>query len=244
MSYNTSHILILTLLLPFVTQSSNLSTSINNKVTSPEVKGNFSPGGRVLTIISQAEFEELWGLQIDYCDGTSESIGRHVFRIKFRAPISGPGYSFYAEKPMKRVIIFSLPIEGLFAAPNFRITKVRRDCGIPDPPPKLYCNNVQLSRVIQRAWEGEPISFKSTRYVVFTGLKFPGVDGLAPARVADFHPNRYFPSVKFGSSTHTWTGTFISLRIPVGEYKKVVLVVRDDFGQQAKCPVGNITVLP
>jgi len=244
MSYFTSYILSISLLFSLVTQSSNLSTSENEKRPSSEVKANFSQGGMVLTITSQADLELLWGLQIDYCDGSSESIGRHVFRIKWRAPISGAGYTFYAEKPMKRVIVVSLPIGRLSAAPNFRLTPARRTCGNPDPLPKLYCHDVQLSRVIHRAWEGEPISFKSTRHVVFTGLKFPGVDGLAPARVADFHPNRYYPSVKYASSTHTWTGTFISLRLLVGKYKNVVLVVRDDFGQQAKCPVGNITVLP
>lgn len=244
MSYFTSYILSITLLFSLVTQSSNLSTGKNEKRPSSEVKANFSQGGMVLKITSQADLELLWGLQIDYCDGSSESIGRHVFRIKWRAPISGTGYTFYADKPMKRVIVVSLPIGPVSAAPNFRLTTARRTCGNPDPLPKLYCNDVQVSRVIHRAWEGEPISFKSTRHVVFTGLKFPGVDGLAPARVADYHPNRYYPSVKYASGTHTWTGTFISLRLPIGKYKNVVLVVRDDFGQQAKCPVGNITVLP
>jgi hypothetical protein len=244
MPYHASFILIISLLFSFATQSSNLSASKIEKEPPPEVKGTFSPGGMALKITSQAELELLWALQVDYCDGSSESIGRHVFRIKWRAPISGAGYTFYADKPMKRVIIVSLPIGSLSAAPNFRLTTVRRNCDNADPLPKLYCHDVQVSRVIHRAWEGEPISFKSTRHVAFTGLKFPGVDGLAPARVADYHPNRYYPSVSYDPGTHTWTGTFISLRIPVGEYKNVVLVVRDDFGQQAKCPAGSITVIP
>jgi len=50
--------------------------------------------------------------------------------------------------------------------------------------------------------------------------------------------------VEFNPTDRTWTGTFTSVGVPVGEYEKVVLVVQDDFGEQAKCPVGKISVLP
>jgi hypothetical protein len=209
------------------------------------VKGHFSPGGTVLTITSQSEFEELWGLQVDYCDGTREEIGRHVFRIKFRVPLGSEGYSFYADKPMHQVLIKTLPpVENGNPPDDFRITKVQHNCENPEPLPNLYCNDARVAREIHRSWEGEPLSFKSNRHVVFAGLKFPGVDGLAPARQPDTHPNRYHPSVKFEPASLTWDGTFISTYVPVGEYSNVVLVVKDDFGQQAKCPVGKVTILP
>ncbi|HLE16454.1 MAG TPA: hypothetical protein VI776_17060 [Anaerolineales bacterium] len=207
------------------------------------VKGHFSLGGMVLTITSQSEFEELWGLQVDYCDGSREEIGRYQHKIIFRAKLGSGGYKFYAEKPMQRARIKTLLVAG-DAADDFRYTDVRRECGKPEKPPKLYCHDVEVAPVIQRSWEGEPISFKSARSVVSAGLMFPGVDGLAPARVPDFHPNRYFPSIAYNPSEHTWTGTFISMRIPAGTYQKVMLVVKDDFEQQAKCLVGRVRVEP
>lgn len=222
--------------------------SVSGAAAKPEkpegpVKGRFSLGGMVLKITSQSEFEELWGLQVDYCDGSREEIGRYAHKIHFRAKLGAGGYRFYAEKPMQRTRIKTLLVEEE-AAEEFRYTEVRRSCEEPVDPPRLYCHDVQVAPVIQRSWEGEPISFKSTRAVVFAGLQFPGVDGLAPARVPDFHPNRYFPSITYNLSERTWTGTFISMRIPAGTYQKVMLVVKDDFEQQAKCPVGKVTVEP
>ena len=32
--------------------------------------------------------------------------------------------------------------------------------------------------------------------------------------------------------------------VPLGEYQKVDLVVQDDFGEQAECRVGKISVQP
>jgi hypothetical protein len=126
---------------------------------------------------------------------------------------------------------------------NFRFTTVTRKCGEPEPP-KLYCSNVQVAMEIVRAWEGVPIEFKSSRHVVSVGLRFPGVDGLAPARQPIFNPRIYMPSVRFNPVDRAWRGTFISMGVPPGEYEKVVLVVQDDFGEQAKCPVGKISVAP
>jgi len=210
-----------------------------------EVIGDFSPGGMVLTITSQSELEELWGLVIDYCDGSREEILKYPFRIKFRAPLGSKGYSFYADKPMRQVLIKTLPlVENGKRPDDFRYTVARRKCGNPDPTPKLYCHDVQVEPMIYRSWEGIPIAFKSTRHVVRAGLRFPGVDGLALTRQPEFNPRRYFPSIKYDPANHTWTGTFSSIWVPVGKYEKVVLVVQDDFGQQAKCPVGKISVQP
>jgi hypothetical protein len=50
--------------------------------------------------------------------------------------------------------------------------------------------------------------------------------------------------VRFDAAEHTWRGMFMSLRVPVGEYDMVELVVQDDFGEQAKCRVGKVTVVP
>ena len=240
----TRYNLVFSLLFLFIAPVGTIFVGNGGKDSSPEVIGDFSPGGRVLTITSQSEFEELWGLQVDYCDGSKEKIGRYQFRIKFRARIGSGGYSFYADKPMRQALIKTLPpVPKGSSAEDFRYTTVRRNCGGDDQLPKLFCNDVSISQVIHRSWEGEAISFKSNRHVIFAGLRFPGVDGLAPTRVPDFHEKRYFPSVKYDPAQRTWTGTFISLRVPVGEYQNVVLLVRDDYGQQAVCDVGKITVL-
>jgi len=209
----------------------------------PEVTARFSRNGLVLTMKSQADFEQLWGLQIKYCDGTSEQLGRHSRRGVFGRNLSR-GYKFYAEKPMQQVLITSLPTEDRVMAPNFRTTVVRRSCDLPDPRPKLACHDVQVARVIHRAWEGEPISFKSNSRVYFAGLQFPGVDGLAPVRVATYKEKVYQPSLKYNFKQRVWSGTFISSRVPLGRYEKVMLVVEDIYGSQAKCPVGKILVIP
>jgi hypothetical protein len=207
------------------------------QAASAQVTGKFSRNGLVLTITSQADYEQLWGLQIKYCDGTSEQLGRHSRRGVFGPNIS-EGFTFYAEKPMQRVI------RATSAAPNFRITQARRSCGSPEPLPTLACHDVQVAPVVHRSWEGESISFKSNARLYFAGLKFPGVDGLTPAREATFKAKQYLPSLKFDFKNRMWSGTFISTRVPVGSYENVMLVIEDIYGQQAKCPVGAIKVLP
>ena len=39
---------------------------------SGRVAGHFSPGGTVLTVTSESQFDELWGMVIDFCDGNHE----------------------------------------------------------------------------------------------------------------------------------------------------------------------------
>ncbi len=243
MNHKARHILLALLMLVIALGSTFTASSAQN-ATSAEVKGVFSRNGLVLTITSQAEYEELWVLQIEYCDGSREDLGRHSRRGIFRQPLTGQGFTFYAEKPMRRVVIHSLPVEGLFSAPNLRQTVARRGCGDSTALPNLSCRDVQVAQEIHRVWEGTPITFISTPRVYFASLKFPGVDGLAPARVADFRPKRYAPSIEYKYTEGVWTGTFMSIRLPLGEYEKVELVVQDIYGQQAKCPVGNVTVLP
>jgi hypothetical protein len=208
------------------------------------VTGQFIRNGLALTITSTATYEELWVLQINYCDGTSESIGRNSRRNIFGQDLSA-GYTFYAEKPMQRVVISSLPIGRLSAAPNFRSTQVRRSCGSsPVPAPRLACRAVKVASSFRRTFEGQPISFTSNARVYFAGLKFPGVDGLASAKVASYKAKYFAPSIRFDYKNRVWSGTFLSRKIPTGTYQHVMLIVEDIYGNQAKCPVGEITVLP
>jgi len=208
------------------------------------VTGKFTRNGLALTITSTAAYEQLWVLQINYCDGTAESLGRNSRRNVFGPNIS-ESYPFYAEKPMQRVVISSLPIGRLASAPNFRSTQVRRSCGgSPNPAPNLACHDVQVASEFRRTFEGEPISFTSNSRVYFAGLKFPGVDGLASARVASYKSKYFAPSIQFDFKNRVWSGTFLSRHIPTGKYQHVMLVIEDVFGNQAKCPVGEITVLP
>jgi hypothetical protein len=209
-----------------------------------EVTGKFIRNGLALTITSTADYEALWVLQINYCDGTSESIGRNSRRNIFYQNLS-ESYTFFAEKPMQRVVISSLPIGRTTSAPNFRSTTVRRSCGnSPDPAPKLACRDVQVASSFRRTFEGQPISFTSNARVYFAGLKFPGVDGLASAKVASYKAKYFAPSIQFDFKNRVWSGTFLSRKIPVGTYQHVMLIVEDIYGNQAKCPVGEITVLP
>jgi hypothetical protein len=208
------------------------------------VAAKFTRNGLALTMTSTATYEQLWVLQINYCDGTSESLGRHSRRNIFGQNIS-EGYTFYAEKPMQRVVISSLPIGRLSSAENFRSTQVRRSCGSsPDPAPKLACHDVQVASAFHRTFEGQPISFTSNARVYFAGLKFPGVDGLASARVASYKARYFAPSIRFDFKNRVWSGTFLSRKIPVGTYEHVMLIVEDIYGNQAKCPAGEITILP
>ncbi len=209
-----------------------------------EVSGQFIRNGLALKITTTLSYEQLWGLQINYCDGTSEQLGRHSRRNIF-GPNLAEGFTFYAEKPMQRVVITSLPIGRLAAAENFRATQVRRSCGSsPDPAPRLACHDVQVASQFRRTFEGQPISFTSNARVYFAGLRFPGVDGLASARVASYKANYFAPSIQFDYKNRVWSGTFLSRKIPTGTYKHVMLIVEDIFGNQAKCPVGELTVLP
>lgn len=237
--------MLLTLIL-LLSISLTIPAAAKSEGVNRHVSGHFSPGGMVLTITSQSKSETLLGLGIDYCDGSHEDLrGYFPSKMVFRPLLFGKGYSYYAEKPMKRAAIRTLFINDKgVAAPDFSVNLVQRKCGDPDPPPKLYCNNVQVAPVIHRSWAGTPIQFKSTRHIVRAALRFPGIDGLAPARQYSTYPLIYVPSVRFNPVERTWTGTFISGLVPLGDYEKVELIVKDDFGQQAKCPVGKITVEP
>ena len=213
------------------------------EIGSGVVTGKFTRNGLLLTITSTEAFEQLWGLQINYCDGTSESLGKHSRRNIFGPNIS-EGFTFYAEMPMQRVVITSLPIGRLASAANFRSTQVRRSCSSSDPRPKPACHDVQVASEFRRTFAGEPISFTSNARVYFAGLKFPGVDGLASARVASYKARYFAPSIQFDFKNRVWSGTFLTRKIPVGTYEHVMLVIEDIYGKQAKCPVGDITVLP
>lgn len=207
-----------------------------------QVTGKFTRNGLKLAISSQGADELLWRLHIKYCDGTSDEFGLGPLPGKF-GPNLSQGYILNVEKPMQRVVVTSLPFGRTTSAPNVSATTLRRSCAKQEPLPKLACKDVQVDAVFQRSWEGKPISFKSNARVAFAGLKFPGVDGLAPVKESTF--NRiYAPSLHYDSASHTWSGTFISLRVPTGSYQRVMLVVEDIYGQQAKCPAGDITVLP
>jgi hypothetical protein len=94
------------------------------------VVARFSHGGMILRMTSDLEFEELWGLVINYCDGSREEIWhRFPSKIEYRATLGAAGYNFYAEKPMKRVLIKTLPIEATGGQViNFRLTMVRHKC--------------------------------------------------------------------------------------------------------------------
>jgi hypothetical protein len=232
----------ITLILLIITGLTNPTAAKGNK-NDGEVIGIFSPGGRVLTITNQAVHGQLYGLVIDYCDGSHEEPFKGYLKIIFRGLLGPNGYEFYAEKEMRQVVFKLRPlIENGKRPDDFRLTMVQRKCGNPEPTPNLYCNNVNVARTIHRSWRGVPIEFKSTHHVVRAGLSFPGVDGLALTKKPEWNPKWYFPSIKYDPTNRTWRGTFISLWLPVGEYERVALVVQDDFGKQAKCPVGRISV--
>jgi len=121
---------------------------------------------------------------------------------------------------------------------------VSRVCTDKIPPAKLYCNHIDISSNINRGLE-EPIKFKSTRFVHQAALKFPGVSKLIQIeQIKRNNENGNELSLSFISRSSSWKGTFPSMYIPVGNYHKVWLIVQDEFDQQAKCFIGDITILP
>jgi hypothetical protein len=73
----------ITLILLIITGLTNPTAAKGNK-NDGEVIGIFSPGGRVLTITNQAVHGQLYGLVIDYCDGSHEEPFKGYLKIIFR----------------------------------------------------------------------------------------------------------------------------------------------------------------
>ena len=199
-----------------------------------EIYGKFSPGGMRLTITGKPYGLIIVQLGITYCDGSSETFGHNVVT----------NYTHLADKPMERVNIVFVNPYGIDDNEPLLSKVVKRNCELPDPLPSLYCNDVKVARAVQRSWK-EPISFKSTRFVYLAGLKLSGVDGPIWIKKVEWnHGIGWNRTLSYKYSEKVWTGTFPSTEIPVGKYNNVWLIVIDDYGQQAKCRIGDLEILP
>jgi len=204
--------------------------------------GKFSQGGMNIIISSPAK-AILLVLNITYCDGTG-------YTKYYRENMFYRNITYYSNKEMEKVqIVTTNPY--LSRGGEVQIfTNVQRKCGDENGQEKLYCNGVIISREIHRS-QYEAISFKSNRFVHLAGLKFPGVERTIWAEnyiFSDAHPhweyNGIQPNLSYDYSTKIWSGTFPSLRVPIGSYQNVWLVIMDESGNSAKCRVGNVNILP
>ncbi len=209
-----------------------------SQVSAKSITGKFSDGGMQLTIKTPGNtFIE--GLTIDYCDGTIGTFTPvpHVYRSS---------WVYFDTKEMRRVRAYTTnpdfdwetnPVQGIE-------TEFKRKCNGDTPPPPLFCKNVEIVHTIHRG-VNETITFKSTQSAYSAGLRLPGVDRLIWVETISWNYSlRREQNLEYDKATRIWSGTFPSLYIPVGDYKDVWLLVFDEFGQQAACKIGKLSILP
>lgn len=227
-------LLLLALLLP------STAWAAQGAADAAPVKVKFSHGGLRLDISNNTPYWSLiLNLTITFCDGSSVT-GRQIG--VYRHYLSET-FTYTADKPVR-----SLVIDAVNPAPgqSGKIVKVslRRSCISSSSPSALYCKNVDLAPLIHRS-TSEPISFTGPASIYSAGLRIAGVDGLVLTR--QIHRTSGYSwqhTVSYRHKSRTWSGVIPTLYIPVGTYRNVELVVLDGYGKQAKCRVGNLTVIP
>lgn len=209
------------------------------KFTPPPIfaTGKFKNGGYWVNIKSSGVL--IRNLEITYCDNSTG----------YFSPVPSVGeddWTYYDSKPMQRVEInvVNLFSEYKTEQPHYFSVAVRRNCGEEQAPLSLSCKNVTISSAIHRN-TAEPVSFTSNQHVTTAGLRMPGVTGLIAVETISWNYSlRHKQNLEYNKATRIWSGTFPSLYIPVGDYKDVWLLVFDEFGQQASCKIGKLSILP
>ena len=199
------------------------------------VTGKFSPGGMQLEITIRP-INLIHALDIWYCDGTEGNFSP--------IPLILGDFTYFDEKPMQKVRIYTSTSEYTINTYPRKSTIVKRDCGNGEEvdQQKPYCNYVEVSRLIHRS-QAEPISFKSNRFIYKAGLKLHGVDGIIWARTISYNYGlRSKQNLEYDYVNQTWSGTFPSMYIPIGKYSDVWLMIQDEFGQTAKCRIGDLEI--
>jgi hypothetical protein len=229
-----SMILILALLAP------STALAAQGAAGAAPLKVKFSHGGLRLDISNNTSY---WGLILNltvaFCDGDSLT-GRQIGA--YRHYLSET-FTYTAEKPMRSVVIDAVN-PGPGESGKIVVVSLKRNCTPSSSPSPLFCNNVDLAPVIHRS-TAEPVSFTGPAHLYNAGLRIPGVDGLALTR--QIHRTSGYSwqhTVKYEHKSHTWSGYIPTLYIPVGRYQNVELVVQDGYGKQAKCRIGDLTVIP
>jgi hypothetical protein len=126
---------------------------------------------------------------------------------------------------------------------------LRHGCEIDEEIPVLSCKNIEIASVIHRS-RSEPIRFVGSRFIYRAGLVIPGMD--SPIWIGPF-AYRYqtgqantqlgrWQTLDYDFSSRIWTGTFPSMNIATGDYTDVWLLVIDEYDQQAKCKIGNLSI--
>ena len=193
---------------------------------------------------------------VKFCDGS------HITDYLWDIPHS---FSKIYEKPIAKITVVSYNVSDKYLKDHF--SSVSRGCLHKSPNPVFTCGDVQMPRELSYI-KTTPISFKSDRTLVSAALVFPGVDGefefklagnnyggweLLPNNIIKYEGWRWLPdnlksTLDFNPSELRWEGIFYPLPrsgeyfLPRGVYHGVWLQVRNDYGQQAKCPVGDVVV--
>ncbi len=216
-----------------------MSASRSNAFVKVQVK----PGGQILVVTGVDPNEYLQGIGITYCDGT-----KHEF-YRFRNLTTEP-LTFLSEKPIQKAVATTITIiEGKKYEQHK--TSVKHSCDKIEEPPSFTCRNLEIPAKIIRG-EPNPVSFNAHGNLVSASFKFPGVTGVFPLENYYWKRNQVGPrlSIDYKPGEGTWVGTFSALHAPSGEYfvptgtySGVELILKDSFGQQAKCKVKySITI--
>jgi hypothetical protein len=204
------------------------------------ITARFTHGGLRLVVENSRDYSLLLiRMDIQYCDGTSEGGDRYGFYHI----IIKDGFTFIAEKPLHRVTIYTT-VPEVTDNKAYQSIVVTRSCTASSTRSRLYCNNVSFPHEVHRGYN-DPISFDGPSYIHRAGLRIPGVDYLIlTQRINRYFEYHFYRTISYNYREHRWRGTVPTAKIPVGTYHGVELVVQDGFGNQAKCPVGDLTVLP
>lgn len=207
-----------------------------SQVSAASISGKFSKGGFALTIYSPAIIVRL---NLEHCDGTMSSFGP-------TGNIYQSPWTYFGDKELKRVGVVSTNPDFDWETNQVPLieTVFKRKCNDEEPPAPLFCKNIEIAHSFHRGLN-ESITFKSNQFVYSAGLRLPEVNGLIWIETINWNYGlRREQNLDYDSSTRIWSGTFPSLYIPVGDYKDVWLLVFDEFGQQASCKIGKLSILP
>ena len=188
----------------------------------------FSPGGYSITLWME-EVDPYWGayssrLKIWFCDGS------YITRIPRRGipPIGTRGFNYSVDKPMERVTVIWLGGDEDWG--HFDAT-FRRDCNNHAPTSRLFCNLVSIDRNLHRGEIGQ-VQFVSHQHLRNARIK-----------LGDNPESAEIGALIYSSCTRQWSGSFNAAGMLVGEYEDAFLLVQDEFDRQAKCRLGDLTIL-
>ena len=191
------------------------------------VHAKFSPGGYSITLWMDEENTRSGTLArtlvIKYCDGTSAS----RLSWRFIPALGSRGLSHSFKKPVDRVVVFWTGVDEEYS----HNSTFRRDCSDPVPTSGLFCNLVSIDQNLHRGETGQ-VQFVSHQHLRNAWIK-----------LGDNPEFAEIGALIYSSSTRQWSGSFNAAGMLVGKYEDAFLLVQDEFDRQAKCRLGDLTIL-